>query len=118
MARYKNKATGETVDAAQWQPGVEHPAVTRDLPPTRGAPGGSAEAGGETVLPGDWFVDGQVVADDAFHDEHELLDATVDGPGTCPMSGDECRGEECHWWSRGIGACVIHVLEYATGGER
>lgn len=115
MARYKHKTTGETVDAAQWAPGLYHPAVTRELPPTRGAPGGSAEANGEPVLPGDWLVDGQVIADGAFQDEYDLVDVARVVLGKCPVTGHECDGDDCHWWLEGIGACVVHVLDYVAG---
>jgi len=112
--RYRRKWDGSLVDAVQWQPGVEHPAVMREYPADRGHRQGWAEARTADgsccpITPGTWAVcpptgpeaDCTLVGAEAFADQYEFAPGENPPPTrTCWVArfagvSDSPCGEDC-----------------------
>jgi len=118
--KVKDKETGVVRDATQWYPGVEHPDVLRENPPTRGHPQGSGVLrGGRTVSPGEWIVceDDEdrllvVILPDGRWDDYDyevfITDETAASAPkkACPLLNEDCREDGCAWWSDDA-VCVV-----------
>ncbi len=117
--KVKRKSDGAELHAEQWQPGLDHPAVTREHPPSRGSLGGSAAirnavGGFGPAHPGDWLVsetpDAQracVVPMDQFEEEYDTDEGT-EPRLFCPVCVDgSCRGDSCAWWHGASGRCAM-----------
>ena len=117
--KYKRKSDGKTVDAVQWQPGVDPPAIVRVVPPSRGEPGGGvsvrAHAAGSTdfARPGDWLIVDDDYANDEAHvvpgdvDFDELYEPLEDGAPACPWRAVDCEGAECSLWHGAASRCAL-----------
>ena len=126
--KYRRKSDGAIVDAVQWQPGVEHPAVVREYPADRGHRQGWAEVlnGGRTleVHPGTWLVDGVgPVGAEAFADQYEFApDENPPPMRTCWVAKfagvlDAPCGEDCAALLPGGCGILMAVGVVAMGGE-
>lgn len=115
--KYKRRSTGEIVDAVQWEPGLEHPAVVREYPADRGHPGGHATTKlGDHLIPDEWLVSyldapalAKVWGPSPFNSHFEF--AEEENPPlvrTCWLSRiagvvDSPCGEDCAAWVGGCG---------------
>jgi hypothetical protein len=115
--KIRYKETGETFDVVQWSPGLEHPCVLRENPPTRGEPSGSGTLrGGWRVLPGQWMIvaDGddvvRVTSDDPSTQEYyETVEEGEEREAKklCPIMQNACVERECAWYKSDDGRCAV-----------
>ena len=128
MAKYKHKSNGAIVDAVQWQPGVEHPAVVREYPADRGHRQGWAEAGrGVEISPGTWLVELEdeylPVGAEAFANQYEFApDENPPPTRTCWVAKfagvlDAPCGEDCAALLPGGCGLLAALGVVAMGGE-
>ena len=118
---YRRKSSDALVEAVQWEPGLDHPAITREYPPDRGHPGGWANVivGGREleIHPCTWIVweygydlrGYTLVGAEAFADEYEIAPGeNPPPPRTCWIAKfagvvDAPCGEDCAAWVGGCG---------------